>query len=274
MDFSLISPDVLDVVLLYLPRLAAAILLLIVGFWIAGRLGTVIQNRLTRNKVDPTVGPFLRSMVVTGFRIIVILAVASMLGIETTSFLAIFSALAFAIGLALSGTLGHFASGVLLLIFRPYKVGDLVTLAGGQTGTVTEIEVFNTMLQTLDNKRVIIPNSEVTSNIITNISGQEIQGVEMTFGIGYGDDIDRARDIILRVGRECPQILSEPAQGVVVSSLGDSSVKLATRPFVKSGDYWDAFFYMNEHVKKAFDAEGIRVPYPQMNIQLNQAVSS
>jgi len=200
-----------------------------------------------------------------------ILAVAGMFGVEVTSFVAIFGALAFAIGMALQGSIGHFASGVLLLTFRPYNVGDLVTIGGGETGTVTGIQVFNTVLQTLDNKRIIVPNGVVTSNIITNISGQETIGVELTFGIGYNDSIDKAREIILRVGKECPHILDNPAQGVVVASLGDSSVNLATRPFCKSEHYWDTFFFMQENVKKAFDAEGISIPFPQMDVHMDKA---
>ena len=144
------------------------------------------------------------------------------------------------VGMALNGTLGHVASGVMLMIFKPFKVGDLVTIGGGQTtGTVKEISAFSTILKTLDNKKIIIANSNVTGNDITNISGQGTVGVELTFGIGYGDDIDKARQIILDVGKSCPHVLSDPAQGVVVAELGDSSVNLATRPFCNSEHYWD-----------------------------------
>ena len=187
-----------------------------------------------------------------------------------TSFIAIFSALAFAIGLALQGSLGHFASGVMLLVFKPYKVGDLVTIGGGQTGTVEAIQVFNTVLMTLDNKRIFVPNGVVTGNVITNISGQDIIGVELTFGISYGDSIDKAREAILKVGKECPWILEDPAQGAVVASWGDSSVNLASRPFCKSEHYWQTFFYMNEHVKKEFDRVGISIPFPQMDVHLDK----
>jgi small conductance mechanosensitive channel len=205
-----------------------------------------------------------------GLKVLVLLSVAGMFGIETTSFVAIFGALAFAIGMALQGSLGHFASGVLILVFRPYQVGDLVTIGGGQTGAVESIQVFNTVLQTLDNKRIIVPNGVVTSNVITNISGQGIIGVELTFGISYRDSIDKAREIILRVGKECPYVLDDPAQGVVVAGLGDSSVNLASRPFCKSEHYWDTLFYMQEHVKKAFDAEGVSIPFPQMDVHVKQ----
>ena len=157
---------------------------------------------------------------------------------------------------------------MLILIFKPYRVGDLVEIGGGQTGTVKEVQVFNTILATLDNKRIIVPNGVVTSNVITNISGEGEIGVELTFGIGYGDDIDKAREIILAVGKRCPHILDVPAQGVVVAELGDSSVNLATRPFVKSENYWDAFFYMQENVKKEFDKQGVGIPYPTMDVNV------
>ncbi|MEM9258423.1 MAG: mechanosensitive ion channel domain-containing protein, partial [Bacteroidota bacterium] len=211
-------------------KVLSAIVVLIIGFWIANRLAKFVNNRLAKSGMDATVQPFIRSLVGTGLKILVVLAAASMVGIETTSFVAILGALAFAIGLALQGTLGHFASGVLLLFFRPYKVGDLVTIGGGETGTVVELQIFNTILATLDNKRVIVPNGTVTSNVITNISGQGNIGVELTYGIGYNDSIDKAREVILAVGKECPWILDDPEQGVVVASHGDSSVNLATRP--------------------------------------------
>jgi small conductance mechanosensitive channel len=194
------------------------------------------------------------------------LSVAGMFGRETTSFVAIFGAMAFAIGMALQGSLGHFASGVLLLIFKPYRVRDLVEIGGGKVGEVKEIQIFNTVLATLDNKRIIVPNAVVTSNVITNISGQGTIGVELTFGIGYNDSIDKAREIILRAGKECPWILDDPTQGVVVGELADSSVNLNTRPFCKIEHYWDVNLYMLEHVKKAFDAEGISIPYPQLDV--------
>lgn len=257
-----------ELITLYTPKVVGAILTLIIGFWLAGFITKYVKRILDRKGVDKTIQPFLSSMFNVAIKIMVLLAVAGMFGVETTSFIAVFGALAFAIGMALQGSLGHFASGVLLLTFRPYKIGDYVELGGGKTGTVEEIQIFNTVLLTLDNKKIIIPNGLVTSNVMTNISGQGILGVEMTYGIAYNDDIDKAREIILRVGNECEHILKDPAQGVVVSELGDSSVNLATRPFVKSENYWDTYFYMQENVKKAFDKEGISIPFPQMDVHL------
>ncbi|MEM1326747.1 MAG: mechanosensitive ion channel domain-containing protein [Bacteroidota bacterium] len=264
-----LSP-IIEKVVLYVPKIIGALVVLIIGFWLAGKLSGVVKKSLSKQKIDPSVQSFLGSIISIGLKIMVLLAAARMFGIETTSFLAVLGAMAFAVGLALQGTLGHFASGVLLLVFKPYKVGDLVTIGGGETGTVVEIQIFNTILQTLDNKRIIVPNGVVTGNIMTNISGQGVIGVELTFGIGYGDDIDKARQIILEVGESCEWILKEPAQGVVVASLGDSSVNLATRPFCKSANYWSTFFYMQENVKKQFDAQGISIPFPQMDVHLDK----
>lgn len=254
----------------YAPRVIGAIIALILGFWIIAWVTGMLRRTLEKRNIDATIRPFLVSLVNVGLKILLLLSVASMFGIETTSFVAIFGALAFAVGLALQGSLAHFASGVLLLVFKPYKVGDLVSIGGGHTGTVKAIQIFNTILVTLDNKHIIVPNSVVTSNVITNISGQGIIGVELTFGISYTDSIDKAREIILRVGKECQWVLDDPAQGVVVGGLGDSSVNLNTRPFCKSEHYWDTFFYMQEHVKKAFDAEGVSIPFPQMDVHLDK----
>ncbi len=250
----------------YAPKVVGAILTLIIGFWIIGMITRVVNNAMKRQDIDETIRPFLASLVSVGLKIMLLLSVAGMFGIQTTSFIAIFSAMAFAIGMAMQGSLGHFASGVLLLVFKPYRVGDLVEIGGGKVGAVEEIQIFNTVLATLDNKRIIVPNGVVTSNVITNISGQETIGVEMTFGIDYNDSIDKARETILRVGKECPWILDDPKQGVVVGELADSSVNLNTRPFCKSEHYWDVYFYMQENVKKAFDAEGISFPFPQMDV--------
>jgi len=266
LDFDSLSTQITT----YAPQVIGAILTLIIGFWIIAKITSTINRSMEKRGMDETIRPFLSSLISVGLKVMLLLAVAGMFGIETTSFVAIFGAMAFAIGMALQGSLGHFASGVLLLTFRPYKVGDLVDIGGGNVGTVEAIQIFNTILATLDNKRIIVPNGVVTSNVMTNISGQGVIGVELTFGIGYNDSIDKAREIILRVGKECQWILDDPAQGVVVGELGESSVNLNTRPFCNSEHYWDAFFYMQENVKKAFDAEGISIPFPQMDVHIEK----
>lgn len=269
-DLNAIQEQISVFLAAYGMKVIGAIAALIVGLWVAGYITRIAKKAFNRGKIDKDVQPFLLSLINVGLKVMVLLAVAGMFGIQTTSFIAVFSALAFAIGLALQGSLGHFASGVLILIFKPYRVGDLVEIGGGQTGTVKEIQIFNTILVTLDNKNIIVPNGVVTSNVMTNISGQGIIGVELTFGIGYNDSIDKAREIILRVDKECEWILDDPAQGVVVGSLGDSSVNLNTRPFCKSEHYWNTFFYMQENVKKAFDAEGVSIPFPQMDVHMEK----
>ncbi len=254
----------------YLPKAAGAILTLIIGFWVIGRIVNMLQRSMQARNIDETIRPFLLSLVSVGLKVLLLFSVAGMFGVETTSFIALFGALAFAVGMALQGSLAHFASGVLILIFKPYKVGDLVEIGGGKTGHVVAIQVFNTILKTLDNKRIIVPNSVVTSNVITNISGQGTMGVDMTFGIGYGDDIDKAREVIERVAKACPHVLDEPGTLVKVSELGNSSVNFLVRPWIKSEDYWATYFYMHEHVKKEFDKAGVSIPFPQMDVHFDQ----
>ncbi len=253
----------------YAPTIALALLTLIIGFWIIKRIVKFADLAIQRSGMDATLSAFLSSMIAIALKIMLLLSVASMFGINTTSFIAIFSALMVGIGMALNGTLGHIASGVMLMIFKPFKAGDLVKIGGAQSmGVVDSITAFNTTLKTLDNQRIIIANSNVTGNDITNVSGQGTVGVELTYGIGYNDDIDKARKIILEVGKSCPHVLDTPAQGVVVANLGDSSVDLATRPFCDPTHYWDVFFYMQENVKKEFDKQNIGIPYPTMDINM------
>lgn len=254
----------------YAPKIAGAILTLVIGLWIIGWFGRQIKSFLKKRNVDETIRPFIASIISVGLKVMLLLSVAGMFGIETTSFVAILSALVFAVGLALQGSLGHFASGVLILIFKPYKVGDLVTISD-ITGHVEEIQVFNTLLLTLDNRRVIIPNGVVTSGVITNNTSPGKIRVDMTFGISYGDDIDKARKIIQDVADSCPLVMKEPVVDIFVSELGDSSVNFAVRPWCKSEQFWDVYFYMQEHIKKGFDKSGVSIPFPQMDVHLPKA---
>jgi len=219
-------------------------------------------------EMDISLSKFLGSIIAIMLKVMLLFSVASMFGVDTTSFLAIIGALMVGVGMALNGTIGHFASGVMLMIFKPFKVDDLVTIGGGQTGVVEAINAFNTTLKTLDNKRIIIANSNVTGNDITNISGQGTIGVELSYGIGYGDSIDKAREVIMSVGAKCPWILQKPAMGVVVGEHGDSAVMLNSRPFCKSEHYWDTYFYMQEHVKKGLDEAGIEIPYAKLDVNI------
>lgn len=265
--------QITEILVAYAPKVVGAILTLIIGFWIIGMITRSIDRMMKNRGVDETIRPFLKSLISVGLKIMLLLAVAGMFGIETTSFVAIFGAMAFAIGMALQGSLGHFASGVMLLIFKPYKVGDLVDL-GGNIGTVEEIQIFNTILLTPDNKKIIVPNGVVTSGIITNISGQGEIRVDMTFGIGYDDDINKAKAVIKSVAEKCPQVLQDKPVDIFVSELADSSVNFVVRPWAKSEHYWDVFFFMHEEIKKAMDANNISIPYPQMDLHMNAPVQN
>jgi len=266
MDISAIVSEWSVKIINYAPKVAAAVITLIIGLWIIKRIVNFTKKGIEKSGIDDTLAKFLSSVISIALKIMLLFSVAGMFGINTTSFIAIISALMVGVGMALNGTLSQIASGIMLMVFKPFKVGDVVEIGGGRSGQVEAINAFNTTLQTLDNKRIIIANSNVTGNDIVNISGQGVVGVELTFGIGYGDDIEKARNIILQVGNECPHVLKDPAQGVVVAELGDSSVNLATRPFCKSEHFWDTKFYMQENVKKQFDAQGINIPYPIMEI--------
>lgn len=254
-----------NLITLYAPKVVGAILTLFIGFWVANRVTTVVQKNMHRTGMDISVQPFLTSLVSVGLKVLVLLSVASMFGIETTSFVAIFGALAFAVGMALQGSLGHFASGVLILTFRPYKVGDLVDL-NGNVGTVKEIQIFNTILVTLDNRKIIIPNGVATSSVITNISGQGTIGVDMVYSISYREDIDKARAVLQQVAKSCPHIIEEPSTLIAVKDYGPGAVNFLVRPWCKSEHYWDVYFYMYEFVKKEFDKAGVKMPLPPMDV--------
>lgn len=242
-----------------LPTIAMALLTLVVGFWIIGRIIRITHIAFQKRNFDPTVERFLASLIDVGLKVMLLLSVAGMFGIETTSFIAIFTALAFAVGTALSGSLGHFASGVMLLTFRPYKVGDLVTLAGN-TGHVEEIQMFNTVLLTDDNKKISIPNGVVTSNVITNISGQGIIRVDMDYAVGVQADMDQIRTAVNKVNNACPTLIKDKPVDVFINGSTPGSVRLVIRPWCNSAHYWDTYFFYRENVRKAFGEAGIPGP--------------
>ena len=269
MDLELLFSKLTELSANYVPKILLAILTLFIGFWIIRRIVNLVIKGLSKSGIDDTLAKFISSLINMVLKVMLFLAVAGMFGVNTTSFIAIISALMVGIGMAMNGMLGHLISGIMLMIFKPFKVGDLVKIGGNQSlGTVESISAFNTILKTLDNQRIIIANSNVTGNDVTNITGEGEVGVELTYGIGYNNDIDKARQIILDVGKSCPHILDTPPQGVVVANLGDSSVDLATRPFCKPEHFWDVKFFMQENVKKEFDKHGIGIPYPTMDINM------
>lgn len=249
----------------YAPKVLQAIITLIIGFWIANRLSGMVSKILGKRKVDPTVIPFLVSIVSVLFKVLVLISVAGIFGIETTSFVAILASAGLAVGLALQGSLGHFASGVLILTFRPYKTGDLVTI-GGFTGEVEQIQVFNTVLRTPDNKRIIVPNGVVTSGPVTNISGQGTIRVDMQFSVSSSESIDKVREVIREVSSASRFVLTEPATDILVHGQETGVIKFDVRPWCKSEHYWDTYYEMQENIKRQFEIKGVKPPKPAMDL--------
>jgi small conductance mechanosensitive channel len=251
----------------YGPALLMAVITLVIGLWVIKILTNGIQRVMQKSRVEPSLHKFLASLFSIILKVLLLISVASMVGIETTSFIAILGAAGLAIGLALQGSLGNFAGGVLILLFKPYKVGDFVD-AQGVTGTVNEIQVFNTVLKTPDNKTVIVPNGAISNGIITNFSTEETRRVDMTFGIGYSDDIDKAKAVIQDLVTNDERILAEPAAQIAVSELADSSVNFVVRVWAKTSDYWGIYFDMQEAVKKNFDQNNVSIPFPQQDVHI------
>ncbi len=252
----------------YGPKVIGAILVLLIGFKIAGFVSKQVRKGLTKGKFDDSLIPFLSSLIATLLKILVVISAMGMLGIEMTSFIAIMGAAGLAIGMALSGTLQNFAGGVMILVFKPYQVGDFIE-AEGKMGVIKEIQIFNTIMTTVDNKRIIIPNGGLSNSTMTNFSAEEFRRVDFTFGIGYGDDIDKAKKVMFDEIAKFPQVLNAPAEPFIgLSELADSSVNFAVRVWVKGADYWDVFFGLNESVKKAFDANNISIPFPQTDVHI------
>ncbi len=244
-----------------------AIVLLLAGFWIIKKIVKAIKKVMVKSKVDDTLIPFLLSLVSMSLKILLVISVISYFGIPMTSFVALIAAAGLAVGMALSGTLQNFAGGVILLIIKPFKVGDFIE-AQGYMGVVNEIQIFNTILTTTDNKRVIIPNGGLSTGALVNYSSEKTRRVDLVFGIGYGDDIDKAKEIIASVMNKHKAVLSSPEPFIGVIELADSSVNLVTRIWVNAADYWDLFFYMQEYVKKEFDKQGISIPFPQHDVHM------
>ncbi|MBS2212334.1 mechanosensitive ion channel [Carboxylicivirga mesophila] len=248
-------------------RLLAAILIAVIGLWIINKIVKGFKKLLAARGVDETLVPFIISLTSVTLKVLLFISVISYLGIQMTSFIAILGAAGLAVGMALSGTLQNFAGGVILLILKPFKVGDFIE-AQGHTGLVKEIQIFNTILTTPDNKVVIIPNGGLSTGAMTNYSKEETRRVDFVFGIGYDDDIDKARNIIIEVASKQELIMKDPAIFVGVLEHGDSSINLVTRVWSKTSDYWTVYFYMMEFVKKEFDKQGISIPFPQRDVHL------
>ena len=257
-----------DLAIKYGLKLLLAVVTLIIGLWIIKAVMKTIGRTMEKRDVDATLRQFLGSLLSMLLKIMLIISVISMLGVEMTSFVAILAAAGLAVGMALSGTLQNFAGGAMIVLFKPFKVGDFID-AQGFTGTVKEIQIFNTILKTPDNKTIIIPNGGLSTSAMTNFSTEPQRRVDFTFGIGYGDDIDKAKKVIEGLIAADARILKDPEPFVAVSELADSSVNFVVRVWVNAADYWAVFFDMTENVKKAFDKEGISIPFPQTDVHVH-----
>lgn len=252
----------------YLPRFFLALVTLVIGLWLINRFVTSIDNKLTAK--DPTLGRFVSGLTSIVLKIVLLISVATMVGIATTSFIAVLGAAGLAVGLALQGSLANFAGGVLILIFKPFKVGHVIE-AQGFLGTVKEIQILYTVLDTFDNRQVVIPNASLSNASLTNYSAYEHRRLDLSIGIHYGDDIQKARDVIQRTLATDERILQDPEPMIVVGELGDSSVNLKVRFWAHGDDLWFCYWHMLERIKDAFDDNGITIPYPQRNLHHHQS---
>lgn len=252
------------------PKLLGAIAVLIIGSIIIRILTRATRKMMTRSKVNVSLQKFLTNMISAVLRVMLILSILGMVGIEMTSFIAILGAAGLAIGLALSGTLQNFAGGVLILLQKPFIVGDFIETSG-YMGTVSEIQIFNTLLKTVDNKTIILPNGPLSVTSLINYSSEETRRVDWTFGIGYGDSSDKAKEVLRKLCDEDERILKDPEVFIALSELGDSSVNFVVRAWVKGSDYWNVFFEMNEKVYKTFTSEGLNIPFPQMDVHVHNS---
>ncbi len=262
-----LAAKVWELLTIYGFKAVAAVVVFVVGRWVAKGLTKFLENIMNKRQVDPTIISFIAHMIYIALLVFVVLAALGQLGIQTTSFIAVIGAAGLAIGLALQGSLANFAAGFLMIIFRPFKVGDYIEGAG-VAGTVEAIQIFTTQLKTPDNKTVIIPNAPLTAGNITNYSAKGTRRVDLVFGIGYKDDIDHAKKVIMDVLAKEERILKDSDTTVGVVELADSSVNIAVRPWVTADDYWDVYFNLTENIKKSFDSQGISIPFPQRDVHM------
>lgn len=251
----------------YAPKVLLALITLWIGLRIIKAILKLMGKMMAKRDMDETLRPFVLNLIGWGLKIMLFISIASMVGIETTSFVAVLGAAGLAVGLALQGTLANFAGGVLLMVFKPYKVGDLIE-AQGHIGVVDEIQIFTTQLTSPDHKKVIIPNGTISNGDITNYSVLGKIRVDLTVGVSYNADIDKAKEVLMGVLKNNDQVLSDPAPFVGVCELGDNSVNMAVRPHTTPEHYWDVYFDVYEKCKKALDANDISIPFPQMDVHL------
>jgi small conductance mechanosensitive channel len=254
----------------FAPSILGALAVLVIGWWVISLVTRGISKVLDKANIEPSLKTFAISLLNIGLKIMLIISSAGVLGVETTSFVAILGAASFAVGLALQGSLGNFAGGALILFFKPFRVGDMIE-AQGFRGIVQEIQIFTTIIGAPGGKKIIVPNGVLSNGSITNLSAREgnIMCLDLTFGIGYTDDIDKARSVIQQVIDECPYLLKEKGADIYVAELADSSVNFIVRPWVTVATYWEAYFFMHENIKKSFDREKVGIPFPQMDVHVH-----
>ncbi len=263
-----ILKKVLETVALYGPKFLGGIAVLIIGGFVIKAINRSVVKILDKRKIDPSLAPFLKGIVSILLKVLLFISVMAMVGIEMISFTALIGAAGLAVGLALSGTLQNFAGGAMILIFKPFRVGDFID-AQGYMGTVSEIQIFNTHLKTVDNKTIIIPNGGLSTGSMTNFSVEPRRRVDWKFGIAYGDSADKAKEVIKGLCDADERILKDPEVFIAISELGDSSVNFVVRAWVNAADYWGVFFAMNENIYNTFAKEGLNIPFPQMDVHVH-----
>ena len=261
---------VVELSVTYAPKLALAIVILVIGLYLIKGVSKVIVVSMNKSKVDKTLIPFVKNLISWGLKALLFISVASMVGVATTSFVAVLGAAGLAVGLALQGSLGNFAGGVLILLFKPYGINDLIE-AQGHVGVVKEVQIFNTILLSPDNKRVIIPNGAISNGSIINFSAEDKRRVDLVIGIAYESDVAKAKEVLLQVLKNNQWALNDPAPQVTVAELADSSVNLAVRPWCKPADYWDIYFSVTEQAKAALESNGISIPFPQTDVHIHRS---
>lgn len=261
-----------EMAVLYGIKLISALVTLVIGLWIIKILTNALGRFMDRRNMDGSLRGFLKSIIGIALKVMLLISVIGMMGIEMTSFIAVLGAVGLAIGMALSGTLQNFAGGVIILIIKPFKVGDYIE-AQGYAGSVREIQIFNTILKTPDNVTIVIPNGGLSTGSVKNYSTEALRRVDFVFGIAYGDDYDKAKVVITRLIEADERILKEPAPFIVLSELADSSVNITVRVWSKASDYWGIKFDLTEKVYKEFPEEGLNIPFPQMDVHVHQELN-
>ena len=265
-----LSEHIYEIVMKYGPKLIGAVITLVVGMWLISIIRNSLRKRFEKQNIDPSLRGFSNSMIGIALKLMLWISVIGMMGVQMTSFVAILGAAGLAVGMALSGTLQNFAGGVMILIFKPFRVGDFID-AQGHAGSVNEIQIFNTILKTPDNKTIIIPNGGLSTGSMTNFSTEAKRRVDLTFGIAYGDDVDKAKEVLMKLIKADERIINDPAEPfIAVSELADSSVNLVVRVWAEASNYWGIYFDLTEKVYKTFDKEGLNIPFPQMDVHIQK----